>query len=89
MTKTRRREAEADWRQASEYWMSAFRQVSDPMEYSVPGTLFEIVAGMITWTFVSIAQTCVRHVYSVTMVKLMAGSNHTLLLEHSKRLAVF
>jgi hypothetical protein len=33
--------------------MSAFRQVSDPIEYSVPGTLFEIVAGMMTWTFVS------------------------------------
>jgi hypothetical protein len=28
--------------------MRALRQVSEPMEYSVPGTLFEIVAGKIT-----------------------------------------
>jgi hypothetical protein len=48
MTNTRRRDADADWRQASEYWMSALRQVSEPIEYSVPGTLFEIVAGMTT-----------------------------------------
>ena len=48
MTKTRRREADADCRHASQYSINEFRHVSLPIEYSVPGTLLDTVAGRMT-----------------------------------------
>src|ERR1700742_1079322 len=48
MTKTRRRDDEADCLIASQNWVKVLRQVSLPREYSVPGTLLDTVAGRTT-----------------------------------------
>ncbi len=45
LTKMRRRDAEALCLMASQYEVRALRQVSLPIEYSVPGTLLLMVAG--------------------------------------------
>src|SRR3954462_3387909 len=45
MTKTRLRVADADCLILSQYSTSSLRHVSEPSEYSVPGTLLEMVAG--------------------------------------------